>query len=413
MQTALADFIKDTPRGQEANLILRKCVHCGFCNANCPTYQLLGNELDGPRGRIYLMKQFLEGAETTASTRLHLDRCLVCRSCETTCPSGVEYSKLLDICRPLVESKLSRGFFEGLFRKGMGMVIPYSNRFKFLLGLGAPLRMFLPAQLRNKMPQRQTPSPWPAPTDHATKRQMLVLQGCVQQATNPNINASTARVLDKLGISLIHAPTAGCCGAMSLHMGNEDEARRFARQNIDAWLPYVENGVEAIVMTASGCGVSVKDYAKWLEADSEYKDKAAKVVALVKDLSEILSTEDLGQFKREDRSAQRIAFHNPCTLQHGQKIIGKVEQLLEKVGYQIVTVKNAHLCCGSAGTYSILQPKLSQQLLSNKIKGLEGNGPDFIATANIGCLLHLQTATRTPVKHWIELLADVGEFNAS
>ena len=309
----------------------------------------------------------------------------------------------MDICRPLLESKLSRGFFEGLIRTGLRMVIPYSKRFKILLGLGAPFRLFLPEKLRNKMPQRQASDSWPT---QGQNRQMLVLQGCAQQATNPNINAATARVLQKLGISLVSAPAAGCCGAMSLHLGNEEEARQFARQNIDAWWPYVEKGFEAIVMTASGCGVSVKDYAQWLVSDAKYKHKAEKVVALVKDISEILVEENLEQFKSEDHAGQRIAFHNPCTLQHGQKIVGKVEQLLEKVGYKTVPVSNPHLCCGSAGTYSVLQPKISQQLLSNKIEGLQGGSPDLIATANIGCLLHIQSATKTPVRHWVELLDD-------
>jgi len=273
------------------------------------------------------------------------------------------------------------------------------------LQLGGLLRVLLPDQLKNKIPRRQFPAILPA---ISSRRRMLVLQGCVQQATNPNINVATARVFHKLGISLIDAPTAGCCGAMSLHLANESEARRFARKNIDAWWPLIEKGVEAIVMTASGCGVSVKDYAHWLADDPAYLNKAVKVVALVKDVSEVLALENLEHLKLEPRSTQRVAFHSPCTLQHGQKIIGKVEQILEKVGYQVLAVRDSHLCCGSAGTYSILQAKLSRQLLANKMKALQAGDPGIIATANIGCQLHIQTATKSPVKHWIELLDEVG-----
>jgi len=286
-------------------------------------------------------------------------------------------------------------------RKSLQMVIPYSNRFKFLLYLGSWVRFLLPSQLRSKLPRSQPDTVWPVGT---AQRQMLVLQGCVQLATNPNINTATARVLQRLDISLITAPAAGCCGAMSLHLGNDDEARGFARKNIDAWWPYIEQGVEAIVMTASGCGVSVKEYADWLENDPNYKHKAQKVVALVQDISEVLSTENPITMKFRSHTNQRVAFHNPCTLQHGQKINGTIERILENAGYKPVAVNNTHLCCGSAGTYSILQSKLSQQLLQDKIVALQSEDPDIIATANIGCLLHIQSASKIPVKHWIELL---------
>ena len=401
MQTALADFIRDTDSGKEANAILRTCVHCGMCNATCPTYQLLGDELDGPRGRIYLIKQMLEGADVTRSTLLHLDRCLTCRNCETTCPSGVRYGQLLEIGRDLAEQKVSRPWTDRLARWVLRNIIPYPLRFTPLLRLGQLFRPLMPPLLKRSVPPRRVADPWPA-TAHG--RKMLVLQGCVQPAIAPNINAVTARVLDRLGISLMVAPGAGCCGAASHHTSGMEDGLDFARRNIDAWWPLIKSGAEAIVMTASGCGVHVKEYGHLLKDDPAYVAKARKVSELTKDISEILSQEDLSKLSSGAKFQTKVAFHSPCTLQHGQKLNGVVEKILRGAGVVLVAVPDAHLCCGSAGTYSILQKRLSQSLLANKVASLESGGPDVIATANIGCLAHIQSGTTLPVRHWIEIL---------
>jgi glycolate oxidase iron-sulfur subunit len=401
MQTALADFIRHTPQGIEADAVLRTCVHCGMCNATCPTYQLLGDELDGPRGRIYLIKQMLEGAAVTRSTLTHLDRCLTCRNCETTCPSGVQYHKLLDIGRTLVEQKVERRRFDRLMRWLLRAVIPYPARFTPLLRLGQLVRPLLPPFLKRSVPPRQSAAPWPA-TAHA--RTMLVLEGCAQPAIAPNINAATARVLDRLGIRLVAASGAGCCGAASHHTSGVDQGLDFARRNIDAWWPHVESGVEAIVMTASGCGVHVKEYGQLLKHDPAYAARAGKISGLTQDISEILSREDLSPLSAGATPAMKVAFHAPCSLQHGQRLNGVVEKILRGAGLTLVAVPDAHLCCGSAGTYSILQQELAQRLLRNKVGALESGGPDVIATANIGCLAHIQSGTRLPVRHWIEVL---------
>lgn len=409
MHTNLADFIRDTPEGREADAILRKCTHCGLCTATCPTYQLLGDELDGPRGRIYLMKQVLEGAEPTSRTQLHLDRCLTCRACETTCPSGVEYGKLLDIGRPLVEQRVGRGGWDTFQRVLLRKVIPNSWLFTPLLKLGQLARPLLPGALKQKVPAEITPAkPWPA-TVHA--RKMLVLEGCVQPGLSPNTNAAAARVLDRLGISLVRAPGAGCCGAVSFHLSAQDEALETMRRLIDAWWPHIEQGAEAIVITASGCGVMVKDYGHALARDPAYTAKAKRVSALTKDISEIITAEGakLKQLSTQHSALgtqRRVAFHPPCTLQHGLKLKGAVESLLTDLGYELTAVPDAHLCCGSAGTYSILQPELSRQLLANKIANLTRESPAAILTANIGCQAHLQGATDLPVRHWIEALEE-------
>ncbi len=401
MQTALADFIRDTPRGVEADAVLRACVHCGFCNATCPTYQLLGDELDGPRGRIYLIKQMLEGAEVTRHTLTHLDRCLTCRNCETTCPSGVQYHKLLDIGREIAEQKIKRGAPDRFTRWMLRAVIPYPARFTPLLRLGQFFRPLMPPALKRSVPPRQTAAPWPT-TTHT--RRMLVLEGCAQPAIAPNINAATARVLDRLGIDLVAAAGAGCCGAASHHTSGAEQGREFARRNIDAWWPHIESGAEAIVMTASGCGVHVKDYAHLLKDDPAYATKAARVTGLTRDISEILAAEDLSRLKTGAGTLPRVAFHCPCSLQHGQRLNGAVEKILRQAGFTLTTVSNAHLCCGSAGTYSILEKDLSQRLRENKVAALESGQPEVIATANIGCLAHIQSGTAMPVRHWIEVL---------
>lgn len=401
MQTKLSDIIKATREGNEAEKLISKCVHCGFCNATCPTYQLLGDELDGPRGRIYLIKQVLEGQSATQSTLLHLDRCLTCRNCETTCPSGVEYGKLVDIGRKIVEQQVGRGYFPAMQRAVLKTVLPRAWLFKPLLRTGQALRPILPAKLAQKIPAFQAGSAWPTGT-HIKK--MILLDGCVQPGMSPNINAATARVLDKLGIQLLVAQRAGCCGAIRAHLNDEDGAIADAKRNIDAWLPLLESGAEAIIMTASGCGTLVKDYGHLLKHDLAYADKAKKISAATYDLSEILMqyTDQLGAFKHGSR--ENIAYHPPCSLQHAQKITGTVEQVLASIGINVSRCANSHLCCGSAGTYSILQPELSTTLRDQKLSSLHATGAEKIVSANIGCIAHLQSGTATPVMHWIELL---------
>ncbi|MGA8259431.1 MAG: glycolate oxidase subunit GlcF [Arenicellales bacterium] len=401
MQTRLADDIRDTREGRDADAILRKCVHCGFCLATCPTYQLLGDELDSPRGRIYLIKQVLEGHAPTQTTQLHLDRCLTCRNCETTCPSGVEYSRLADIGRSLVDQKVERPLPGRWMRRLLRWSIPFRGRFGVALGLGRLLRPVLPGGLKGTIPPRAPARPWPR-SSHA--RTMVVLQGCVQPPIAPNINAAAARVLDRLGIRLI-APNDHCCGSVSYHLSAMDEALDFMRRNIDLWWPYIEDGAEAIVTTASGCGVMVKDYGHALRDDPEYAEKAARVSELARDISEVLAGEDLTRLTPPS-SRPRVAFHPPCTLQHGQKIRGVVEGILAGRGLELTPVTDSHLCCGSAGTYSILQPGLAGRLRRNKLDALQKGRPQVIATANIGCQTHLQSGTDLPVRHWIELLDD-------
>jgi glycolate oxidase iron-sulfur subunit len=402
MQTQLADWIRSTPEGVEADAILRKCVHCGFCLATCPTYTLLGDELDSPRGRIYLMKQMLEGAPVSDRTQLHLDRCLTCRACETTCPSGVEYGRLVDIGRDLVEQKVSRPPGERLRRWLLARTLPHRGLFGFALGLGRALRGLLPAALAKKIPDARPAGDWPA-ARHA--RRMLVLAGCVQPSMAPSINAAAARVLDRLGISLVEAAGSTCCGGVTFHLNYQDDSLAYVKANIDAWWPHVEKGAEAIVITASGCGTMVAEYGHLLRDDPAYAQKAAKISALARDISEVVSAERGGLAERmKHKPPEKLAFHSPCSLQHGLRIKGVVEPILADAGFQLTHVHDAHLCCGSAGTYSILQPELSHQLLKNKVRSLESGRPARIATANIGCLAHLQSGTGTPVRHWIELL---------
>jgi glycolate oxidase iron-sulfur subunit len=404
MQTSLADFIRDTDEGREADAILRKCVHCGFCTATCPTYQVLGDDLDSPRGRIYLIKRALEGAPVTAKTRLHLDRCLTCRACETTCPSGVRYGRLADIGRAVVEERTSRTPLDRLKRAALSFALPRTRLFAALFAVGRVLRPLLPAALRKKIPLRRRPrGAWPEPR-HA--RKMLVLAGCVQPVLAPGINAAAARVLDRMGISLIEAAGAGCCGALRFHLNKQEAGRDDMRALIDAWWPGIENGeIEAIVMTASGCGVTVKEYGDLLAHDPKYRDKAARIASVTKDLSEVIPPGAVAA--RGTRG--RVAFQAPCTLQHGQQLRGMAEALLDNAGYQLVPVNDSHLCCGSAGAYSLLQPALSAELRSRKLARLHEGDPQFIATANIGCLSHLEGATETPVRHWIELLDEALE----
>ena len=411
MQTNLADLVKDTREGKEADAILRTCVHCGFCLATCPTYQLLDDELDSPRGRIYLMKEVLEGRVATQKTQLHLDRCLTCQACETACPSGVRYGRLVDICRNVVEKQVERSIKTKIVRYALRQILPNSSVFMVLLKIGQAVRSFLPKEVRGLVPSKsRNAGIWP-PARH--KRKMLVLDGCVQPSIAPNINTATARILDKIGISLIKVEKENCCGAISYHLNAQQEGLDYMRRNIDAWWPYCDNnldhGVEAIVITASGCGVTVKEYGNYLINDPIYSEKAVRISELTKDISEILEDEAeqlIPLFSNVESCTKRskLAFHSPCTLQHGLQINGVVENILTTAGFNLTFVQNSHICCGSAGTYSILQPKLSKQLLRNKIRILESDKPDQIVTANIGCLAHLQSGTSLIIKHWIEVL---------
>jgi glycolate oxidase iron-sulfur subunit len=400
MQTSISPQLLNRPDIAEADAILRSCVHCGFCTATCPTYQLLGSELDGPRGRIYLIKEMLETEQASDKTRLHLDRCLTCRSCETTCPSGVRYGRLIDIGREMVEELAPRSLAERLVRKAMLAVIPYTARMSVALTIARVFRPLLPSQLQKKIPVKQTATLTPV-TFHT--RRMLVLEGCVQPLGTPNTNAAAARVLDRLGISLISASNTGCCGALNQHLSDSDGARAMMRRNIDAWWPHVEDGVEAIVMTASGCSVMVKDYGVALKDDAVYADKAAHISALTRDLSEVLSQENLDAFTHIGQG-MRVAYQSSCTMQHGQMLGGMVEMILRHCGYELTQVEDSHLCCGAAGTYTLLQAKLSRQLLENKLAALQDGKPEIIASANVGCQMHLASASDLPVKHWIELL---------
>jgi glycolate oxidase iron-sulfur subunit len=400
MQTALADAVKHTAEGREADAILRSCVHCGFCLATCPTYNLLGDELDSPRGRIYLIKQLAEGHPVTVKTQTHLDRCMTCLSCETTCPSGVRYGRLLEIGRHWTARKVRRDWRERMARWVFRAIAPRPVLFNPLLWLGRMLRPALPQVVRRSIPAKQEAGQWP-PSVH--QRRMLVLDGCVQPACAPRINTATARVLDKLGISLIRA--AGCCGALCYHLGARQDAKAYMRRNIDAWWPLLEAGAEAIVITASGCGAVVKEYRRILQDDPGYADKAARVAALAKDVSEIMAKEDLGRLSLGFATQRKVAFHAPCSLQHGQRLAGVVERLLRDLGFTLTPVPDAHLCCGSAGgAYAFLQRDLSEQALRNKRANLESGKPDVIVTANIGCLLHLQSQAGVPVRHWVEML---------
>jgi glycolate oxidase iron-sulfur subunit len=402
MQTQLAPEFRDTPEGREAESILRKCVRCGFCTATCPTYQLLGDELDGPRGRIYLMKQVFEGATPTRETQQHLDRCLTCRNCESTCPSGVQYGHLVDLGRQVVEARVPRPMTERatrwLLKEGLS-----SPLFGPAMRVGQAVRGLLPPSLRAKVPERRAAGAWPT---RAHARKVLLLEGCVQPSMAPSINPATARVLDAAGIQSLIAPEAGCCGAVKFHLNDQGGGRAQMRANIDAWWPFIERGeVEAIVMNASGCGVTVREYGHLLQHDATHAEKARRVSELTRDLSELLPDLARALAGRVRPPAGTLAFHPPCTLQHGQKLRGGVETHLGALGFDVrVAPHESHLCCGSAGTYSVLEPGLSTALRERKLGALSALTPQVIVSANIGCITHLQAGTETPVRHWVEVL---------
>ncbi|MBP8285919.1 MAG: glycolate oxidase subunit GlcF [Rhodoferax sp.] len=410
MQTQLAPRYQGSADGLIAESILRKCVHCGFCTATCPTYQLLGDELDSPRGRIYLMKQVLEGVAPTRKTQQHLDRCLTCRNCETTCPSGVQYGHLLDIGRKLVDEQVPRPASERALRWTLKQGLP-SPLFAPALGLGQLMRPLLPAALKNKVPARQPAGHWPT---RKHPRKVLMLAGCVQPAMSPNINHASARVFDAAGIETMLAAKAGCCGAVKFHLNDHHGGMEEMRANIDAWWPHIEPApgqvaVEGIVINASGCGATVKDYGHILRDDPAYAVKAKRVSELTQDISEWLPELSQALRERVKATAGRIAFHPPCSLQHGMQLRGGVEKYMAELGFNIkVTGCEPHLCCGSAGTYSVLNPEIAYQLRDRKLANLDttfgADKPQQIVSANIGCITHLQSGTATPVRHWIELL---------
>jgi glycolate oxidase iron-sulfur subunit len=406
LKTDLTPALLATAEGREADRILRSCVHCGFCTAICPTYRLLGDERDSPRGRIYLIKDALEGEAIGASTQLHLDRCLTCRACETVCPSGVEYGRLLDIGRRQVEQRVPRSPLQRLARYLLKRLLPHPQRVAPFVRAAQRVRRYLPDHLKRRIPARSSEPSWP---DGQHTRRVLLHEGCVQSVLAPQINASAARVLDRLGITAVRA--SGCCGAVSQHLGDEQGALAFVRANIDRWWPAIEQGCDAIISTASGCGVMLKDYGYLLSHDSVNSDRSAQIAARVRDIGELLATEPPDKLDAFRLSAKRVAFQSPCTLEHGQKLAGQTEALLVKLGLVLTPVTDSPLCCGSAGTYSMLQPAIARQLAKQKVDALMAGKPALIATANIGCWYHLRQYSPLPVRHWIELL-DAGDETA-
>ncbi len=401
MQTTLRPEILETTAGREADRILRRCVHCGFCTATCPTYQILGDELDSPRGRIYLIKSWLEGHSDGTQLQQHLDRCLTCRACETTCPSGVEYGHLVDMARSRVESELSRPLLQRLQRWLLCRVLPFSTRFQWTLKCGQIIKPLLPESIRKQVPDSQQ-AVVHKPKQHP--RKLLLLSACVQSGLQPGIDMAAKRLLDGFGITLETIKGSGCCGAVSQHLGQSKDAVAFMRQNIDAWWPEIEAGAEGIISSSSGCGVQLKDYGWLLKDDEEYAERAQIISDKVVDIAQVLLREDVSRLQRARSAPVTIAFHAPCSLQHGMKQSGSVEMLLKKTGFHLTHVNDEHLCCGSAGTYSILQPQLAEKLKMKKLSNLQAELPALIATANIGCLMFMQQDAKVSVKHWIELL---------
>ena len=405
MQTHIALRFQDDPDVAEADTILRSCVHCGFCIATCPTYQILGDELDGPRGRIYLIKEFFAGAPATEHTLQHLDRCLTCRACETTCPSGVPYARLAEIGRAHIEAKVGRPALERVKRQLLRAIVPHPERFRLLVQLGDACKPLLPEALARKVPALPKPRlTAPQVTVHTTRR-VIALAGCVQSVITPSTGAALAQILGTLGVAVDVPASAGCCGALSLHLSAHSEAHDYMRRNIDAWWPLIEAGAEAILISASGCGIMIKEYGEALQNDPDYAEKAARVAALACDPSEWL-LERAGEIPFVADSRGTVAFHAPCSLQHAQRLQGGVEILLQLAGYRLTSVRDSQLCCGSAGSYSILQPMLSELLRNQKLEALQAGRPDCIATANVGCQMHLQSGSDIPVCHWLNLCAD-------
>ena len=404
MQTNLTEQFRNTPSGQKADKILRSCVHCGFCTATCPTYQLLGDELDGPRGRIYQIKQVLEGQQPTARIQKHLDQCLMCRSCETTCPSGVKFGQLLEIGRTVVEDSVGRNHLSAFLRSLLNQLLPYPGRYKALYSLGLKFKPLLPITIRKHLiPVQDCDVDETAENDLSSEKTLLMHEGCVQSVVTPETNKLARILFQRLGYQVKSIKESGCCGAVSDHLLKHTDALEMMKRNVDAWWPSVEAGVEGILVNASGCGVMLSEYAEKLAGLPGYAEKAKIIASLVKDPVELLCNEDLGRLNIQVPDL-KIAFHAPCTLQHGLKQQGVVENLLRKLGFKLVEVTDGHLCCGSAGTYSVFQPEISSTLRSNKLEALTKENPDIIVTANIGCQMHLQSGLDKPVRHWISLL---------
>jgi glycolate oxidase iron-sulfur subunit len=401
MQTQLADWAQDTDFGREAEEILRRCTHCGFCLSACPTYQIMGDELDSPRGRIYQMKQLLEGVEPTYVTQQHLDRCLTCHACETVCPSGVKYGALVDIGRQVISERVRRPWRERLLRGTLRRLLG-SRWFPLLHRVARGIRPALPAALRIKITPARPVGVLPkAPERHP--RQVLMLANCVQPAMLPSIDAATMRVLDAVGVGARYAAGSGCCGAINFHLDAQEAARDQMRANVDAWLPLLESGeVEAVIVNASGCGGMIKDYARHLQHDPAYAERAERLMPYVKDVAEFLAPMADAVRARMRREPGRAAFHAPCTLQHWQGLRVTTERLLKDLGFDLQEFAESQMCCGSAGTYSITEPVLSRSLRDRKLKAIQETLPDTIVSANIGCICHLQSGTDTPVVHWIE-----------
>ncbi|MBN8431980.1 glycolate oxidase subunit GlcF [Microbulbifer salipaludis] len=422
MQVNLIDGLLQEPEKQRAEQVLNACVHCGFCTATCPTYLQGGNELDSPRGRIYLIKEMLEQGTASDATRTHLDRCVTCLSCETTCPSGVEYHKLVAIGRTTSERLAPRSPWQKALRWGLRNLLVTPGLFSGLINISRKFSALLPAAVKRVYfpPQAEkmaltnpvlTANTRPPALERGT---VLIVRGCVQPSLRPQTDVALEKILQQCGVPVCISAAVSCCGAASFHTSGEAQARALARANIDAWWPLYEQQqadkapLRAIVSTASGCGVHLKDYPHVLADDSEYLEKAQILAGLIRDPVELLESvfdgstpEFLGKLR-----AQKLVFHCPCTLQHGQALPGRVEALLHKLGVQLPVVGNSHLCCGSAGTYSILQPTMSRRLREEKLQSLQASHPETILTGNIGCQLHLQAGTETPVRHWLEILAD-------
>lgn len=410
MQTRLPAKLLDTNAGKEADSILRSCVHCGFCTATCPTFLLTGNELDSPRGRIYLIKEFLETGKATTITQTHLDRCLSCQSCETTCPSNVQYHRLLSIGQGMLSATVKLPWLTRIRRNVLLAILGAPTLFAWLVRLGILCRKLLPASLARQLPGNNQ---FRASVfvGNTPARRIVLLNGCVQSSLSPDTNHAAALVLRKLGVRSSHINSESCCGAMHYHSGKQVSGLARGRQLIDQLLAQLDTGAEAIISTASGCGNFIKDYPALYANDPDYADKAQKVSAAVMDISEYLALQDLDQLNFPGN--ETLAFHSPCTLQHGQQLAGRTEAVLRQLGFTVPAVSNSHLCCGSAGTYSLFQPVMAKALRTEKLAALGGSQKRPIATANIGCQCHLSGGTDVPVKHWIEYVAAaVGEVKA-
>ncbi|UWR33817.1 glycolate oxidase subunit GlcF [Sulfitobacter sp. W027] len=416
MQTTFTPEQLQDPDTQRSNEILRACVHCGFCTATCPTYQVLGDELDSPRGRIYLIKDMLENdRDPDPKTVLHIDRCLSCLACMTTCPSGVHYMHLVDHARSYIEERYKRPMGERALRWMLARILPYPTRFRLaLLGakIGRPFARLMPdARLRAMLemapktipPVSRNDDPQSFPAKGQPLRRVALMTGCAQKALNTDINDATIRLLTRAGCEVVVAEGAGCCGALTHHMGKTDESHAHAARNIRAWCAEMDgNGLDAIVINTSGCGTTVKDYGHMFRNDPLAED-AARVSALAKDVTELLAELDL-PFAEPAEPGMVVAYHAACSLQHGQQIKATPKTLLKQAGFTVVEPADSHLCCGSAGTYNLMQPEISAKLKERKIKTLEAKSPDVIAAGNIGCMMQIGSGTGVPVVHSVELL---------